>query len=333
MRKGCLDARINPLLTCIVKMFKNKVKYYNFHFSGLQVVLKSIFKALAPLMQIGLLVSFAILIFAIIGLEFYTGALHKTCYSISDLGQTAAFVVFLGNFNFIALYNCRRSPEFSSPVQTQLSVMDWTRSYLAPPTRPTPPRPAPTSATCPRPSASRSGGWAASRVTCPVSRVPCHVWCCRDQTTASPASTTSCSRCWRCSSASPWRAGPACSTGWAVSTTISSLQVKYAARIGTASYLSKHLAPDIFTIPKYNMGTTKENILQHIFLVLKYYLNRFCFPFQTNDAVGDHWNWAYFVPLIVIGEFQNKPHHFLTSHELFSGSFFMLNLVLGVLSG
>ena len=118
-----------------------------------------------------------------------------------------------------------------------------------------------------------------------------------------------------------------------VSTTISSSQAKYAARIGSASYLSKHLAPDIFTIPKYNMGTTKENILQHIFLVLKYYLNRFCFPFQTNDAVGDHWNWAYFVPLIVIGEFQNKPHHFLTSHELFSGSFFMLNLVLGVLSG
>ena len=51
-------------------------------------MLKSIFKALAPLMQIGLLVSFAILIFAIIGLEFYTGALHKTCYSISDLGET-----------------------------------------------------------------------------------------------------------------------------------------------------------------------------------------------------------------------------------------------------
>ena len=24
--------------------------------------------------------------------------------------------------------------------------------------------------------------------------------------------------------------------------------------------------------------------------------------FQTNDAVGDHWNWAYFVPLIVIGK-------------------------------
>ena len=54
---------------------------------GLQVVLKSIIKALAPLMQIGLLVMFAIVIFAIIGLEFYSGALHKSCYSISDLGE------------------------------------------------------------------------------------------------------------------------------------------------------------------------------------------------------------------------------------------------------
>ena len=27
---------------------------------------------------------------------------------------------------------------------------------------------------------------------------------------------------------------------------------------------------------------------------------------QTNDAVGDHWNWAYFVPLIVIGSQTGK---------------------------
>lgn len=52
---------------------------------GLQVVLKSIIKAMAPLLQIGLLVLFAIVIFAIIGLEFYSGALHKTCYSLEDL--------------------------------------------------------------------------------------------------------------------------------------------------------------------------------------------------------------------------------------------------------
>lgn len=36
---------------------------------------------------------------------------------------------------------------------------------------------------------------------------------------------------------------------------------------------------------------------------------------QMNDAVGSTWNWLYFVAMIVIG------------------SFFMLNLVLGVLSG
>ncbi len=36
---------------------------------------------------------------------------------------------------------------------------------------------------------------------------------------------------------------------------------------------------------------------------------------QTNDSLGSTYNWAYFIPLIVLG------------------SFFMLNLVLGVLSG
>jgi hypothetical protein len=41
----------------------------------------------------------------------------------------------------------------------------------------------------------------------------------------------------------------------------------------------------------------------------------FNFLFQMNDAVGSTFNWMYFVPLIVLG------------------SFFMLNLVLGVLSG
>jgi len=48
-------------------------------FAGLQVVLKSILKAMAPLLQIGLLVLFAILMFAIIGLEFLSGAFHTAC--------------------------------------------------------------------------------------------------------------------------------------------------------------------------------------------------------------------------------------------------------------
>lgn len=37
--------------------------------------------------------------------------------------------------------------------------------------------------------------------------------------------------------------------------------------------------------------------------------------FQADDAVGSQYNWAFFIGLIIIG------------------SFFMLNLVLGVLSG
>lgn len=36
-------------------------------------------KAMVPLLQIGLLLFFAILMFAIIGLEFYSGRLHNTC--------------------------------------------------------------------------------------------------------------------------------------------------------------------------------------------------------------------------------------------------------------
>uniref|UniRef100_A0A3B4CY60 Voltage-dependent N-type calcium channel subunit alpha n=1 Tax=Pygocentrus nattereri TaxID=42514 RepID=A0A3B4CY60_PYGNA len=47
---------------------------------SLQVVLKSIMKAMVPLLQIGLLLFFAILMFAIIGLDFYMGKFHRTCF-------------------------------------------------------------------------------------------------------------------------------------------------------------------------------------------------------------------------------------------------------------
>ncbi|XP_063172530.1 voltage-dependent N-type calcium channel subunit alpha-1B-like [Candoia aspera] len=38
-------------------------------------------KAMVPLLQIGLLLFFAIVMFAIIGLEFYMGKFHKACFS------------------------------------------------------------------------------------------------------------------------------------------------------------------------------------------------------------------------------------------------------------
>ena len=53
--------------------------YFIFLFiPGLQVVLKSIIQAMAPLFQITLLVLFMIVIFAIIGLELYSGAFHRS---------------------------------------------------------------------------------------------------------------------------------------------------------------------------------------------------------------------------------------------------------------
>lgn len=46
---------------------------------GLQVVLNSILRAMVPLLHIALLVLFVIIIYAIIGLELFSGQLHKTC--------------------------------------------------------------------------------------------------------------------------------------------------------------------------------------------------------------------------------------------------------------
>lgn len=48
--------------------------------TGLQVVLNSILRAMVPLLHIALLVLFVIIIYAIIGLELYSGKLHSTCY-------------------------------------------------------------------------------------------------------------------------------------------------------------------------------------------------------------------------------------------------------------
>uniref|UniRef100_A0A3P9Q8Q9 Voltage-dependent N-type calcium channel subunit alpha n=1 Tax=Poecilia reticulata TaxID=8081 RepID=A0A3P9Q8Q9_POERE len=149
--------------------------------SGLQVVLKSIMKAMVPLLQIGLLLFFAIVMFAIIGVEFYMGKFHQSCF---------------------------------------------------------------------KPGAERVVDW------------PCG--------SESPART--------CPN------GTVCQEYW--------------------------------TGPNFGI-TNFDNILFAVLTVFQ------CITmegwvdvlYSTNDAVGNNWNWLYFIPLIIIG------------------SFFMLNLVLGVLSG
>ncbi|VDP25739.1 unnamed protein product [Schistosoma curassoni] len=47
---------------------------------SLQVVLNSIMRAMVPLLHIALLVIFVIIIYAIVGLELFSGKLHATCY-------------------------------------------------------------------------------------------------------------------------------------------------------------------------------------------------------------------------------------------------------------
>lgn len=72
--------KYNKIVSCVSKII------FLLSASGLQVVLKSIMKAMVPLLQIGLLLFFAILMFAIIGLDFYMGKFHRTCFRI-DTGK------------------------------------------------------------------------------------------------------------------------------------------------------------------------------------------------------------------------------------------------------
>ena len=75
-----LKKKQNKIVFCVSKSM------FLLSASGLQVVLKSIMKAMVPLLQIGLLLFFAILMFAIIGLDFYMGKFHRTCFRI-DTGK------------------------------------------------------------------------------------------------------------------------------------------------------------------------------------------------------------------------------------------------------
>uniref|UniRef100_A0A8C2X8S7 Voltage-dependent L-type calcium channel subunit alpha n=1 Tax=Cyclopterus lumpus TaxID=8103 RepID=A0A8C2X8S7_CYCLU len=68
---------------------------------SLQIVLNSIMKAMVPLLHIGMLVMFVIIIYAIIGLELFIGRMHKTCYSSSLMVEDdPSPCAFAGNGRF-----------------------------------------------------------------------------------------------------------------------------------------------------------------------------------------------------------------------------------------
>ena len=63
-------------------------------FPGLQVVLNSILMAMIPLFHIALLVMFVMIIYAIIGLELFSGILHKICFN-NVTGNCSFFFILL----------------------------------------------------------------------------------------------------------------------------------------------------------------------------------------------------------------------------------------------
>ena len=54
--------------------------------------MKSIARAMAPLLQICLLVGFVIVIYAIIGLEFLPGLFHYTCFNKTTKGESKGII-------------------------------------------------------------------------------------------------------------------------------------------------------------------------------------------------------------------------------------------------
>jgi hypothetical protein len=56
-------------------------------------------------------------------------------------------------------------------------------------------------------------------------------------------------------------------------------------------------------------------VLSYVALYLKIYPRRLLYCKQIQDAMGSDWQWIYFVSMVILG------------------AFFVMNLILGVLSG
>ncbi|XP_071097067.1 voltage-dependent calcium channel type A subunit alpha-1-like isoform X10 [Haliotis cracherodii] len=95
---------------------------------SLQVVLKSIIRAMAPLLQVCLLVLFAIIIFAIVGLEFYSGAFHNACFK-NKFGRT------LGDIDYgdePDIRPCAKNPNSAGGFKCQLNISECKEGWQGP---------------------------------------------------------------------------------------------------------------------------------------------------------------------------------------------------------
>ncbi|CAG5136626.1 unnamed protein product, partial [Candidula unifasciata] len=100
---------------------------------SLQVVLKSIIRAMAPLLQVCLLVLFAIVIFAIIGLDFYVGVFHSACFkkgttTFTEGKDCSSFLFCL----FLDIRPCNTNSEYSGTFRCQINISECHPGWAGP---------------------------------------------------------------------------------------------------------------------------------------------------------------------------------------------------------
>ena len=89
--------------------------------------MSSIGKAIGPLVNIALLLLFAVIIFAIIGLEFYAGALNRTCYNIENLSKDSILkLVYIKTQMEVYIYaKLQRSEAWVTSITLLSSLYIW----------------------------------------------------------------------------------------------------------------------------------------------------------------------------------------------------------------
>ncbi|KAM7393228.1 hypothetical protein PAMA_008058 [Pampus argenteus] len=236
---------------------------------SLQVVLKSIMKAMVPLLQIGLLLFFAIVMFAIIGVEFYMGKFHTTCFKINTV---------------LSIIQLDRS--YMKLLNKELHPVEECKDVEMFPHCPQSLSPADTA-----PIGEKAAEWPCGLE--PPARICPNGTQCREFWTGPNFGITNFDNIlfavltvFQCITMEGWvdiLYNPACG--------IAPTQASAKCHCASTQSISPQVCAPL-------TGRCVEALAD-----------------MTNDVAGNTWNWLYFIPLIIIG------------------SFFMLNLVLGVLSG
>lgn len=76
---------------------------------------------MVPLLHIALLVIFVIIIYAIIGLEMFSGKLHKSCYN-KTTGKINFKYCYIGIYNVLGLYETLKDVIIRAGTRTMVNM-------------------------------------------------------------------------------------------------------------------------------------------------------------------------------------------------------------------